>query len=114
MKSRQLPASALAALSLVAGGTFAEAQRQPGGGGAMLERTFWACDYAATKHGVHFTPMDICASATEALKHHKFGGDYERMVQWWHERKPDEHQKLRREERLQAELQAPGRPMTAR
>ena len=111
---RRLCATGLAMIGIGPGVAFPEPQLQPPQVSAIRERTFWVCDYMATTRGAHLTPVDICTSVTDELKHNKFGGDYERMVQWWHERKPDEHQKLRREERLQAELQAPGRPMTAR
>lgn len=59
------------------------------------EQAFWVCDYVATTRGVLHTPIDQCTRATEDLKVHKFGGDYERMVQWWRERKAAEHRRLR-------------------
>jgi hypothetical protein len=38
------------------------------------------------------------ARVTDELKEHKFGGDYERLVHWWRERKLAEHLKLRLQE----------------
>ena len=79
--------------------TGAAAEQRPADLSAKRERAFWVCDYVATTRGVLHTPMEQCAQATEELKLHKFGGDYERLVQWWRERKAAEHRKLRERER---------------
>lgn len=62
---------------------------------AVREKDFWLCDYVATTRGVQFTPMEYCGQVMDELKAHKFGGDYERLVQWWRDRKPAEHTKIR-------------------
>ena len=56
-----------------------------------LEDMYWECDARATRgmlsagHAIH------CASAGDALKRRKFGGDWNRMLAWWHEHKAHEH-----------------------
>jgi hypothetical protein len=61
---------------------------------ADLEKAFWACDYRATTHGVHATPVEICATATAELKRLKFGGSFEELLAWWHLNKLAEHRAL--------------------
>jgi hypothetical protein len=61
---------------------------------ADLEKAFWACDYRATTHGVHSTPVEICATATAELKRIKFGGSFEELLAWWRQNKIAEHRAL--------------------
>lgn len=67
---------------------------------ALREQAFWLCDYIATSRGTQFAPVE-CVQVTDELKHARFGGDYDRMVGWWRERKPFEHRRLRLAEELQ-------------
>jgi hypothetical protein len=61
---------------------------------ADLEKAFWACDYRATTHGVHATPVEICATATSELKRLKFGGSFDELLAWWRQNKIAQHQAL--------------------
>jgi hypothetical protein len=63
---------------------------------ADLEAAFWACDYRATTHGVHSTPVEICATATAELKRVKFRGSFEELLAWWRLNKVAEHRALER------------------
>ena len=55
-----------------------------------LERTFWVCDYVATRHGIDAAPSE-CSAAYAQIKDTMFGGDLERMLDWWRQHKPVEH-----------------------
>ena len=63
-----------------------------------IEAAFWTCDYVATTRGMQFVSLDVCAAITELIKTYKFGGDYDGMVEWWRERKPEEHRRLELDE----------------
>jgi len=60
---------------------------------ADLEQTFWVCDYVATTQGINATPNE-CIDAYEQVKNTMFGGDFERMLDWWRQHKPVEHANL--------------------
>jgi hypothetical protein len=62
---------------------------------AQLEDIFWTCDYVATTQGVLATPARECAAATRELRQVKFGGSFQRLLEWWREHKPAEHGKRR-------------------
>ena len=64
---------------------------------AQLEDIFWTCDYVATTRGVDSTPMRECALATRELRRAKFDNSFHRMLDWWREHKPAEHDKRRRQ-----------------
>ena len=64
---------------------------------AQLEDIFWTCDYVATTRGVDSTPMRECAYATRELRRAKFDNSFHRMLDWWREHKPAEHDKRRRQ-----------------
>ena len=59
---------------------------------AELERTFWACDRAATTDGVTGGDGIACGTATELLKQQRFNGDFAAMLAWWQEHKAAAHQ----------------------
>ena len=59
-----------------------------------LEKTFWACDYAASTRGVSVGESGICGENYEALKRIKFGGDFQAFLKWWQQNKVAEHQAL--------------------
>ena len=63
---------------------------------ARLESAFWACDYVATTRGIQATPIAACRHATEELKRQKFGGSFNRLVEWWRDNKAAEHRRLGR------------------
>jgi hypothetical protein len=67
---------------------------------AELEKTFWLCDHAATRHGVDPELGQLCFNATEELRQEKFGGDGEKMLAWWQRNKEAQHQKLDQSEGL--------------
>lgn len=61
---------------------------------ARLERAFWACDYVATTEGIGATPAAACRYVTEELKQQKFGGSFNRFLEWWRANKPAEHRRM--------------------
>ena len=65
---------------------------------AELERTFWACDRAATIDGVSGSDGIACSIATELLKQQRFNGDFAAMLAWWQEHKAAAHQALAQDE----------------
>ena len=55
---------------------------------AELEAAFWACDHAATVHGILDAGIALaCGVATESLRRRKFDGDFEAMLSWWQQNK---------------------------
>ena len=63
-----------------------------------IEKAFWICDYVASTRGMQFVSLDLCAAITDLIKTEKFGGDYDEMIEWWREQKPEQHRKLELEE----------------
>src|SRR5688572_460582 len=61
----------------------------------QLESIFWHCDYVATTKGMDATPVRECAAATRELRQVKFGGNFNRMLEWWRANKPAEHDRIR-------------------
>jgi hypothetical protein len=63
-----------------------------------LEKSFWACDYTATVHGIVDAGTAIsCGIATENLRLRKFNGDFNAMLRWWHENKVGQYRALDRD-----------------
>lgn len=63
-----------------------------------LEDLFWRCDYAATAGVVDADERALCAAVAEQLKVERFGGDFDRMLDWWQVNKPVQHRKLDRDD----------------
>ena len=59
-----------------------------------LEDIFWRCDYAATTGFVHPDEREACSAITDRLKAERFGGDFERMLQWWQANRDLQHRQL--------------------
>lgn len=59
-----------------------------------LERAFWRCDLAASTGSVDPIQAAVCSAVTEELRKRKFGGDFERMLQWWRESRLAQAQRL--------------------
>ena len=85
---------ALTALLVLAASTtgiaVAQQTASKGTAAADLERTFWACDYAATK-GEITIDMVSCGENYEAFKKARFGGNADKLFAYWRERKGAEH-----------------------
>ena len=62
---------------------------------AQLEDLFWTCDYVATIRGIDATPIPQCTAATRELRRVRFDGSFQRMLAWWRENKPAEHDRIR-------------------
>ena len=62
-----------------------------------LEDLFWRCDYVATVEVIGADEHALCIAVAEQLKTERFGGDFERMLDWWQANKVSEHRKLERE-----------------
>lgn len=76
----QLPRSAAAAPTILAGLTVAE-----------LERAFWICDWTTTTRVLSADMFTACAAASDELKTRKFDGDFDRMIDWWRKNKSAAH-----------------------
>ena len=63
-----------------------------------LEDLFWRCDYAATVEVVAADERALCTAVAEQLRQERFGGDFERMLNWWQVNKAIQHQKLDRDD----------------
>jgi hypothetical protein len=50
---------------------------------AELEKTFWQCEQAAGAKTLDAVMAAHCDAVTDELKKRKFGGDFERLLQWW-------------------------------
>jgi hypothetical protein len=48
-----------------------------------LEKTFWECEHAASARMLDAVMAAHCDAVTDELKKRKFGGDFERLLQWW-------------------------------
>jgi len=57
-----------------------------------LENAFWVCDYLATTRGGG--DIQTCTAVYEAVKQIKFGGDFDKLVAWWHQNKVAQHQNI--------------------
>jgi hypothetical protein len=63
-----------------------------------LEDLFWRCDYAATVEILAANERALCTAVAEQFKQERFGGDFERMLNWWQVNKAIRHQKLDRDD----------------
>ena len=63
-----------------------------------LEQLFWICDHAATTRMVDASERAVCGAVAEQLKMEKFGGDFEKMLNWWRKNKVVQHQNLDRDD----------------
>ena len=91
--------AALLATALVAGPALAFSESQidePVVDTTELETIFWTCDYAAATHGVDGNAGILCASATDELKMKRFGGSFERLLEWWEANKAEQYAALDR------------------
>ncbi|HET9653353.1 MAG TPA: hypothetical protein VFP36_14225 [Usitatibacter sp.] len=66
---------------------------------AQLEDAFWFCDYVATTQGVAAAPRAACRYVTEEVKRQKFGGDFDRFLQWWRDNKAAEYARIEHAQR---------------
>lgn len=94
---RRLSASVALVAVAVAGAAAAEPQLPDTPAAlrvAELERLFWHCDWQATTQRLDEGQFTACAAAADELKLRKFGGDFERMIDWWRQHKPAAHAAL--------------------
>ena len=92
-------AGAFLATALVAGPSRVDAYPEidePVTDTAELEATFWTCDYAATVHGVDRDTAVLCQTAMDELKKKRFGGSFERLLEWWSANKAEQYAALDR------------------
>jgi len=59
-----------------------------------LERSFWACDYAATVALLDGGTAAACSAIFEDLKKTRFNGDFDAMLAWWRQHKDAAHRAL--------------------
>ncbi|MBL8351815.1 MAG: hypothetical protein JNL87_16065 [Burkholderiaceae bacterium] len=93
----------MVALAVAAAATQAGAQ---GAGTSLreLEREFWRCDHEAVRRLLDAGTAAQCSIAYEALKKHRFGGDFAAMLAWWRANKDAEHLALSAEAERTASL----------
>jgi hypothetical protein len=59
-----------------------------------LEEVFWLCDHAAAVGMIDAAERAICTAVTDELKTEKFGGDFQRLLEWWRANRALEHRRL--------------------
>ena len=69
---------------------------------AHLEEAFWICDYTATTHGTGGNDIVICTAVYDAIKERKFGGDFDKLLDWWQQNKVSRHDELAAADELRA------------
>lgn len=57
-------------------------------------KLFWHCDYATTQSMLGLSEAAGCSVAYEKVKKEKFGGDYQKFMDWWKANKAAEHAKI--------------------
>ena len=61
---------------------------------ADLEDAFWVCDYTAATRGPTGNDITVCTAVYEAIKDRKFGGDFDKLLDWWRQNKVARHDAL--------------------
>ncbi len=56
-----------------------------------LEARFWACDVASTHTVLSAAEGAQCVRWQDELKQRRFGGDFERLLDWWRAHKAEQH-----------------------
>lgn len=64
------------------------------GAPSLLERSFWACDYAATVVLLDSGTAGACSAIVEEVKKTRFNGDFDAMLSWWRQHKDAAHRAL--------------------
>jgi hypothetical protein len=67
---------------------------------AVLEKTFWECDFRGTHGTIYSDEGAICVAVTSELNQRRFGDNYEMFLSWWRENKPAMHGQLQAAEQL--------------
>jgi hypothetical protein len=70
------------------------AAASPAGAPSMLERSFWACDYAATVALLDSGTAGACSAIVEDFRKTRFNGDFDAMLAWWRQHKDAAHRTL--------------------
>jgi hypothetical protein len=60
----------------------------------LLERSFWACDYAATVALLDSGTAGACSAIVEDFRKARFSGDFDAMLAWWRQHKDAAHRAL--------------------
>lgn len=55
-----------------------------------LKTTYLMCDRRATHEVLGFGDAVVCSQVSEALKHQVFGGDFDKLIEWWQAHKLSE------------------------
>lgn len=58
---------------------------------AALEARFWACDVASIHTVLSPAEGAQCVRWQDELKQRRFGGDFERLLDWWRANKAEQH-----------------------
>lgn len=56
-----------------------------------LEARFWACDVASTHTELSAAEGAQCVRWQDELKQRRFGGDFNRLLDWWRAHKAEQH-----------------------
>jgi len=57
----------------------------------MIEAAFWNCDTKAMRDVLSPGEGVLCERLTDALKQRRFGGDFQRFLDWWRDVKAAEY-----------------------
>jgi len=49
----------------------------------QLKTSYLMCDRRATREFLGFADAVVCSHISEALKHKVFGGDFNKLIEWW-------------------------------
>jgi hypothetical protein len=80
------------------GSASSRAERFVSVGAPPAEKTYWACDYAATTRWVGMDEGMMCSENFEQVKATRFKGDFRAMLAWWQKNKAAEHAALAQRE----------------
>ncbi len=64
----------------------------------QLKTSYLMCDQRANQEFLGFTDAALCSQISEALKHKVFGGDFDKLIEWWRAHKLSEPSVVRPQE----------------
>jgi len=56
----------------------------------QLKTSYLMCDRRASREMLGFADAALCSHISEALKHKVFGGDFDKLLEWWRAHKLSE------------------------
>ena len=65
----------------------------------QLKTSYLMCDRRANREFLGFADAVFCSHISEALKHQVFGGDFDKLLEWWRAHKLSEPSAVRPQEK---------------